>query len=190
MVAIEDWRKIGGYDNYEVSDCGHVRNVKTGRTLTGGLCSTGYLSVALCKDGKAKSKNIHQLVASAFLGDSEGHQVDHKDRNKLNNNVSNLRYVSISDNLKNKTSSNGCVLEYLRELPPEAVIVERYGSHHFEDLYYYDTNFYFFNGVEYRKLTRCMDARSGYYYVQARDTNNRKRTINLAKYRRLIGEVD
>jgi hypothetical protein len=51
--------------------------------------------------------------------------------------------VSRSENLKNQTSSHGHTLEYIKEMPEDAVTVSEYNGHHFEELYYYDTDFYF-----------------------------------------------
>ena len=50
-----------------------------------------YLAVCLCKDGKQSTLNIHKLVWEAFNGPvPEGCQIHHRDKNKLNNNLSNL----------------------------------------------------------------------------------------------------
>ena len=67
----------------------------------------GYLRAALTKDSKTKRKYVHRLVAQAFLPDwSEELCVDHIDRDKLNNNVSNLRMVSVQQNQFN-TAAKG-----------------------------------------------------------------------------------
>jgi hypothetical protein len=188
MSEIEEWRKISGHDNYEVSNCGNVRNIKTGRILKPWLDTPGYLQVQLSGNGNPKIR-IHKLVATAFLGDSGGKTVDHKDRNKLNNNVDNLRYVSQSENNKNQSSVKGVVQEYVKELPADAIVVEEYGTHHFENLYYHDCNFYFFNGVEYRKLTHIRSV-GGSYCVRAWTIDDERVSIYLAKYRREIGEIN
>jgi hypothetical protein len=49
--------------------------------------------------------------------------------------------------------------------------------------------FYFFTGINYRILAHITDARNGSIYVNAYDTANVKRTISVAKYRRLIGDM-
>jgi hypothetical protein len=101
----ENFRAIDGYDNYEVSDCGRVRNVTTARILKAGT-RNGYQQVGLSKVGKIKTMKIHQLVAQAFLENPLNKKcIDHIDNNKLNNHVSNLRYATPRENGMNKTKS-------------------------------------------------------------------------------------
>ena len=106
----ERWRPVVGYEgHYIVSDRGSVRAIerkdRTGRVkhakaraLTIG--TTGYYSVGLHVDCKAKTVRVHRLVAEAFLGNpSEGRTyVNHIDGNKLNNNVSNLEWATPGEN--------------------------------------------------------------------------------------------
>ncbi len=63
----EHWISIDGYTIYEVSWFGRVRNAETGRILKGGIGSHGYLTVGLCKKGKAKTHSIHQLVVHEWI---------------------------------------------------------------------------------------------------------------------------
>jgi hypothetical protein len=115
----EEWRVIGGFDRYSVSNTGRVRNDTTGRILKGRLGGGGYLIVRLYNNGVHTSR-IHKLVATAFLGDSNGREVNHIDRNKQNNSVRNLEYCTSSANQQNKTSYNGVQVEYVDGLPAGA----------------------------------------------------------------------
>jgi hypothetical protein len=91
MEVIEEWSTIDNYDNYEVSTLGNVRNVKTGRILKP-ACKGGYIFIVLCNKSKGITIPIHRLVAKAFIGNPENKpQVNHKDKNRSNNNVMNLR---------------------------------------------------------------------------------------------------
>jgi hypothetical protein len=58
-----------------------------------------YFRVTLWKEGKGKKFLVHQLVTLAFIGKCpEGHNVNHIDGNKQNNHISNLEYVTHSEN--------------------------------------------------------------------------------------------
>jgi hypothetical protein len=48
----EEWRSIAAYDNYQVSNIGQVKNVKTGKILKGTVTPAWYTRVGLSKDGK------------------------------------------------------------------------------------------------------------------------------------------
>jgi len=96
-------------DTYEVSEEGNVRNKKTGRILKACGNRDGYLQV----DIHRKSKKIHRIVAERFLPapTAEGLEVDHIDRDRKNNNASNLRWVTRQVNCQNmgmyKTNTSG-----------------------------------------------------------------------------------
>ena len=96
----ELWKTVNGYESYEISNMGNVRNVRTGKQLSKFPISNGYLKVGLYTNGVAKPKFIHRLVAMAFCdGYSDGYVVDHIDGNITNNQASNLRWVSQKENV-------------------------------------------------------------------------------------------
>lgn len=102
-----EWKPIKDYEDlYMVSNTGLVKrtkfingkhNFEQERLLKPILNKDGYMFVRLCKDGKAKNKRIHKLVANAFLGESNL-QIDHIDGNKQNNRLDNLEYVTPKEN--------------------------------------------------------------------------------------------
>ncbi len=100
------WIPIKGYENrYEVSDCGKVRSIKrkTPRMLKPFKDAGGYLRVNLYSGTKDSMKMhfVHDLVAEAFIGPKPpAMTVNHKDGVKMNNAVSNLEYLTLSDNLR------------------------------------------------------------------------------------------
>jgi len=97
MEDIEVWKQIEGYDNYEVSSLGQVRNTNTGRILKKANHG-GYYSVGLSKI-KTKTISVHILVAKAFIPNPENkQQVNHKDKNSLNNSLSNLEWSTSKEN--------------------------------------------------------------------------------------------
>lgn len=116
MEEKEVWKPISDYPNYEVSSFGDIRsitrNVKTRgngvRTIKSKILSqdtTGrYHMVTLYKNGVAKNVSVHRQVAIAFIDNPDNKEtVDHIDRNKDNNRVSNLRWANKLEQERNKT---------------------------------------------------------------------------------------
>jgi hypothetical protein len=122
----EIWKDIKGYEGcYQISDQGRVKSLqrivkhsKGGkklikeRFLNQHVCKSGYYSVLLSKDGINKRVMNHILVAKTFLQNLENKRtVNHIDCNKLNNNVTNLEFLTDSENqlhaLKNGIKPKG-----------------------------------------------------------------------------------
>ena len=99
MSVIETFVKIDGFDNYEVSNLGKVRNMKSGRVLKPKPHKDGYLRHGLYKNNKQKTLLLHRIVATAFIDNPEAKpQVNHIDENKTNNDLSNLEWCTAKEN--------------------------------------------------------------------------------------------
>lgn len=100
----ELWKWIPSYEGrYQVSTFGRVKSFKRKRTLILKPLwgSMGYLRVDLCKNGLAKHFFVHRLVAQAFIPNSKGKcEVNHLDGHPLNCHVSNLEWVTTSENVR------------------------------------------------------------------------------------------
>ena len=95
----EHWLSIDGYKNYEVSWFGRVRNAKTERVLKPCISGSGYMVVGLCKNKKAKTHNVHKLVAREWVENPlEKRCVDHIDNDRTNNHHENLRWAIHAEN--------------------------------------------------------------------------------------------
>lgn len=95
------WMKLNDFTTYSVSNSGTVRNDKTGKILKPMLSTSGYLYVHFVKKRKKYTKYIHRLVCQAFLGEKlDTMQVDHINGDKKDNRLSNLRWVTVSQNYK------------------------------------------------------------------------------------------
>ena len=95
----EIWKDVVGYEgDYMVSSYGRVKTIKFGRNkiLGCGVDNRGYTHTTLFKGGKRETRNVHKLVATAFIPNPNNYpQVNHKDENKINNNVSNLEWCTV-----------------------------------------------------------------------------------------------
>lgn len=94
-------KKIKNYDNYYIYDNGDVFNIKTKKMLDGSIGKNGYKYYRLSKENTKKMFYAHRLVAEYFIDNLDNLPVvNHKDGNKLNNNVDNLEWVSYSENME------------------------------------------------------------------------------------------
>ena len=99
-MIIDFWvNKLGRSVQLDVSEDGKViRDVERDYVYKQDCNSDGYLTVRV----RHVRTTVHRPVALAFLGERpEGMVIDHIDRDKTNNHISNLRYCSLSENSKN-----------------------------------------------------------------------------------------
>ena len=143
--------------------------------------TNGYIQVTL--NGKTFQKHI--LVAKQFIyNDDPSNEifVDHINHNKNDFHISNLRWVTPSENMKNRSSTRGIEYEYVNNIPNDATKVESYGKHNFEDYFFSQNNFYFSTGINYRKLHIC-ENKSGSKYVYMNNTEGKKIQILISKFK-------
>ena len=104
----EEWRPVVDFPElYEVSSIGRVRRVAGGQGARAGHIlrpapnSDGYPQVTLYDEGVKFSREVHTLVAAAFIGLRPFMwEVNHRDGVKANNSVFNLEYVTHQENLR------------------------------------------------------------------------------------------
>ena len=100
-------KMIPNYDNYYIYDDGNVLNIVTNRMLKGSISEHGYRYYRLSKNNIKRMFYAHRLVAEAFLINPDNLPVvNHKDGNKLNNNIDNLEWVGYSENIKHAYNNN------------------------------------------------------------------------------------
>lgn len=97
------WSTVPGSVGYLVSEYGDVIG-RRGKPMVGSLGTKGYPQVLMYNiDDKLKSKKRHRLVAELFIPNPKGNQqVNHIDADKENNHISNLEWVTNSENHAHK----------------------------------------------------------------------------------------
>lgn len=128
----EIWKDIPGYKGYyQASNLGRIKSVDRIVTrdsyyihkmnIKGEIRKptnhpSGYLRIPLCKNGIVKLKYVHGLIMLSFVGvKPKGYDVDHIDKNRTNNNMTNLRYITIKENrgvIGNSHAKKKAVLQY------------------------------------------------------------------------------
>ena len=108
-MSNERWKSVVGWEGiYEVSILGRIRRIKPYYfslkypRIMKPCMSNGYLNVELHDSPKKfLSIGVHRLVAAAFIGPCpKGKNVNHKDRNRANNRIENLEYLTHRENIK------------------------------------------------------------------------------------------
>lgn len=101
----EIWKDIVDYKGlYQASNLGRIKSLDKkdamGRLVKGKIMKPatrkdGYLQITLHKDKKATKFLVHRLIAEIFIENKQNlKEINHKDENKQNNNISNLEWCS------------------------------------------------------------------------------------------------
>jgi hypothetical protein len=102
-IDLTDFYPYPKNTNYLVSKDGRIYSLLS-KALVGGQINM-YRTIKLVENGKYKTAKIHIMVAETFLPNPDNLPiVDHIDRDKLNNNLDNLRWVSYRDNCINSSN--------------------------------------------------------------------------------------
>ena len=113
-----DGKEIDGYKNYIITNTGEIYSKSTKKFLKPSLNGGGYHVIDLHgeydetkeienytrkRNMKRKKFRVHYLVAKHYIENNEPErktEVNHKDKNRINNNVENLEWVSSKENLQ------------------------------------------------------------------------------------------
>lgn len=95
-------KDIPGYEGkYAITEDGKVWSYKNNIFLSQFL-KKGYYYVNLCGTKGRKAESLHRLLALTYIPNPENLPVvDHIDRNRTNNSLSNLRWASLETNANN-----------------------------------------------------------------------------------------
>jgi hypothetical protein len=114
---MDEYEDIKNYEGlYKITKGGSIWSCHYRKPMKLLTSNDGYLYVSLRKDGKSTKGYLSRLLAKQWIPNTDETkiQVDHIDRNILNNNLENLRWVTQSENLANK-NRKGCVYQDFRK---------------------------------------------------------------------------
>lgn len=114
----EEWKDIIDYEGlYKISNKGRILSYghysKYG--IVNQTTNRGYFYITLYKDQIPTTFTVHRLIARHFIPNPENFPVvDHIDRNRQNNDISNLRWCTQALNCKNRTYKGSLKLDQFR----------------------------------------------------------------------------
>jgi len=173
-------------NNYEISsEYPHpIRKISNHRIVSEWNNGNGYLRCYM--SGRKYYK--HRIIATQWLDNPDNLEfVDHINRNRSDNRIENLRFVSCEENNKNKSSHKDIEYEWIEDndLPDDLIEVSDYGKHEFEDYYYSPSmdRFMFWNGIRTR-LLHINYNRGGNANVCMMNKNNVNVNVYYSKFKR------
>ena len=98
---------INGYEGlYTIEKDGTIKN-KKGQIMKFEKCKLGYLRIGLTKNKKQIKYLHHRLIAQHFIPNPNNYEyIDHINEIKDDNRIENLRWISMSGNMRNRTIKN------------------------------------------------------------------------------------
>ena len=174
-------RIIPGFTRYaiNINEPHNIIRLSDGHVMALHDNGHGYRCVNLINDaGFRKHVKLHRILACMFIrNDDPMHKtyVDHKDKHRDHNQLTNLRWATPSENSLNKSSSRGVQYQFVGYLPEDSVRVHAFRQHTLREMIYYslETNqFYLRVGEsEYRVMHQNIRCRKT--FALARSTENK-----------------
>ena len=147
-----------------------IRRKDSYRIVSESIKADGYVQCSLNR----KTYQKHRIIAIQFIPNPDNKpQVDHRNHQRADNRIENLRWVNNGENNKNKTGWGDHKFTFIDELPETALPLDRYNNHEFDGLFidYESQKLYLFIDIGYRELVPCHS--KGYVVYNVRDIGNK-----------------
>ena len=170
-------------DDYEMNRITLQIRRRSNKRIVSESLLNNYLRVVL--NGKDYYKHI--VIAIQFIPNNDPQHkscIDHIDGDKLNNNVLNLRWCSPKQNANNlHKTKTGRRIEFVNDLPENAIFITHYGPYLFDDYYFVNDRFYKdTRDGRFRIVPWFLDG--GCQRVSLTDVNDKKRSVHRKKFLR------
>ena len=175
-----EWFNLKDDDDYEIKNIYpyDIRRKDNKKTIIEGVDKqSGYIRVSLNR----KKYQKHILIAKHFIYNDDPinkKMVDHINHNRADYHLSNLRWVSVSENNKNAYGYRGQKFNYLDNLPVNCRQITLFKGWEFKHYFISsDNKIWFYNGNQYRELT--IYKKRNYTYIDMIDINNKHHQVGL-----------
>ena len=180
-MTFEPLRDFENDYEIEVEEPHRIRRIGTDRFVSTSVDNTGYVRVRL----NGGTYRLHRILAKHFIPNPNNlPEVDHVDRNPLNNSIDNLRWISRSENARNRTVTAYGRREYLNTAPNDITEIRT-----FNDVEYGENKYFFcfendrvvrrFNDHKWQYLSE--NRTSGYLRIHMCDINGRYHNLCMHK---------
>ena len=161
-----------------------IRKIKNKRIIKEYHNDEGYLLCTM--NGKKYCK--HRVIAFQWIANDSPETktcIDHINHIRDDNHINNLRWVTQSENERNKTSYKNVKATYINELPDNCIPIEIYRGNIFENYFYCKDSgkCYYDNGVFVRELI-THKSHGVTDFIRARDIENKSRNIYIKAWLR------
>ena len=159
------WETLKGYSNYEINTAypHYIRHKRKLNIIAIYVERNGYYRLNLQPDDTTQHKlkpYQHDLISKQWIDNDDVElktQIDHINRNRLDNHIYNLRWTTPSENNSNKRGFAGDVYKFEHALVCKS-IVKVYHNHEFVNLYKMDDDYYVFTVDRiYERLIKRVD---------------------------------
>ena len=188
------WQQLDEHPNYEIYSeyddalhCYPIRKIGINPRILKTGVDKGYVYIYL----NNVKYNVHRVIAEQFIANNDPDnqtEVDHINHIRTDNRIENLRWVTSLQNQNNKSKYKDREIEFIQELPDDAIVVNQYGNHHFNGYYFANDVFYKDTGNgDYRIVPWHFDKSTNNYKVMLTDENTIQRTITKNVFYELYG---